>query len=340
MKKSDLAQVQKLAAALSPEDRLLLWNYLSDLPDSGINNLDISKPTQTLDGSEPEVETETGERYVLVTIDNYAMVWQKKRLVFQVTFHPQNYYTSQLEIHSWNDAALTEEAKNQIREIFRLYGKPEPDEAAILAACKESSTQVCEARTKRMTNEILARLPHMAAMLFDGGTRVVELAVDNDIAEKLGGRKKTLDEIGTQLEPLWNRIKAHFNLTPGGRQNVKHQWSLVDHTCLALNYDRLKPIWREAKKTAKDALNSNEATRRKNWKAQVTAAYSDEDLPIDLVEQLAPMINAQPANLALLHASRLCIPVSLSIKTLKEKLRQFNPTPRASKKNTKNEGSS
>lgn len=340
MNKPDLEQVQNLADALSVQDRLLLWKHIADLPDSTLHNLDISKPTLSLDGSEPESETTTGEKYVLVAIDNCAMVWQKNRLVFQVAFYPKNYYTSQLEIPSWKDAEPTEKVKEQVRGIFKLYGKPQLDESALVAACKESSAKLYEARTERMTKEILARLPHMAAMLFDGGTRVIELTVENDIASFGGGRKKTLDEMLTQLAPLWERIKSHFNLKPGGRQNVKHAWTILDHTCLAVHYNRLKPIWREAKKTARDALNSKEATRRKNWKAQVVAAYTDESLPIDLVEQLAPTINAQPADLALLHASRICIPVSLSLKTLKEKLKKFNPMVRTSPKTGKNRGSS
>ncbi len=96
----------------------------------------------------------------------------------------------------------------------------------------------------------------MVSLLYDGGMKVVELGWRNDFARQTGQRTKTLDEMVKILEPHWKQIKSHLSLAPGGRQNVKHQWSPVDHTCLAVNYDRLKPIWRGAKKAAKQALES------------------------------------------------------------------------------------
>jgi hypothetical protein len=107
-----------------------------------------------------------------------------------------------------------------------------------------------------------------------------------------------------------------------------------------VNYDRLKPIWRGAKKAAKQAQEATELGRRKTWKDQVAVAYKDQELPDDLIAQLALNINAAPADLALLHAARLCLPVSYSTKVLKQKLRKFNPVPKSSPKTAKNEGSS
>lgn len=169
----------------------------------------------------------------------------------------------------------------------------------------------------------------------------MEIAAANDFADHSGQRKRTLDEIIKILEPYWKHLKAHLNLSPGGRQNIKHQWTIRDHTCLAVHYDRLKPIWREAKKAAKQALTAKESSRRKNWKDQVAAAYKEEELPVDLVEQLALTINAQPAELALIHAARICLPnVSYSTRVLKQKLKQFNPVSRTSSKTTTNKGTS
>ena len=260
--------------------------------------------------------------------------------MFQVFFYAENFRQSQLEIRSRQDSLPSQKLKEQIAEIFRLHGTPEPEEANLTAAITESHQRFLEAANTRVAKEISARLGHMVWLLYFGGMKIIDLSWRNDFARQTGQRVKTLDEIVKELEPYWKHIKSHLNLSPGGRQNVKHEWTLKDHTCLAVHYDRLKPIWREAKKTARDALKSKDSTRRKNWKEQVIAAYKDEELPVDLVEQLAPSVNSQPADLALIHAARLCIPVALSLKTLKEKLRQFNPVPRTSRKKGKNEESS
>lgn len=341
MPDADLEQVKKLVEQFSPEERIQLWHHISELPDSGIHGGSLDPPPISTEGAtQTDTVTVDGDSYTIVFTDVTAAVLLKNRPIFQVFFYPENYQLSRMEIRSWKDAPPTEQMKEQIQEIFKLHGAPEREEEAIIEAVKQSHLRVFEAMTFRMTNEISARLPHMTALLFDGGTKVIELGVENDLAEKFERRKRTLEEIVEILEPYWKQIKAHLNLSPGGRQNVKHQWSVRDHTCLAVHYDRLKPVWRDAKKTARSALKSNNASRRKNWKEQVIAAYKDEELPVDLVEQLAPSVDSKPADLALTHASRLCLPVSYSTKILKEKLRKFNPVPKPSGKSDKNERSS
>jgi hypothetical protein len=337
MSESNLEQVKRLAEQLPPEGRLELWNYLADLPDSGIQSSSLDPPQVTPEGEEIEGADDLP---LLVSTETTAAIFLKRRVIFQVAFHPDNYQRSQMQIRSWKDAPPPARVKEQIREILQLHGSPEPTEEAIIEACKQSQQQIFEARTFRMANEISARLPHMVMLLYNGGTKFIELAVENDLAEKFDKRKRTLEEIVEILEPYWKQIKAHLNLSTGGRHNVKHEWTTRDHTCLAVHYDRLKPIWLDAKKTARVALKSPNVSRRKNWKEQVIAAYKDEELPIDLVEQLDPSMHIRPADLALLHAARICLPVSYSTKILKTKLRKFNPVPRPSRKNSKNEGSS
>lgn len=338
MSESKLEQVKKLVEQLSPEDRIQLWHFISELPDSGIQSGNLAAPETTLDGA--QVGNVNPDLPIIVSTDTSATIFLRSREIFQVTFRPENFRQSRMEVYSWKDAPPSERIKGQLREILSLHGAPEPTDEDLIAASKAALQEVFEADTFRTSNEFSARLKHMVWLLYDGGMKIVELGWRNDFARQSGQRVKTLDEIVKELEPYWKQIKTHLNLAPGGRQNVKHQWSIKDHTCLAVHYDRLKPIWREAKKTARDALKSKDSTRRKNWKEQVMAAYKDEEFPVDLVEQLAPSVNSQPADLALIHAARRCLPVSYSTKILKAKLREFNPVPKPSREAGKNKGTS
>lgn len=335
MSELTLEQVKKLAEQLTPEERQELWKYIADLPNSGINTFD--PPTLIIDNKKLE---ESDDRAVIVSAEAFAAILLKRRIMFQLFFYPEAYQLSRLEIRSWANSLPTEKVKEHIRELLMLHGSQEMTEEELIAICQQSTSQAFEVETYRFAREMSARVGHMAWLLFEGGMKMVELSVHNDISRQFGRRTKPLNEIIKILEPYWKHIKEHLNLSPGGRQNVKHEWTFKDHACLAVHYDRLKPIWREAKKTARAALKSTEPTRRRNWREQVIAAYKDEELPTDLVEQLAPSANSQPADLALLHASRICLPVSYSTKVLKEKLKKFNPVPRPSSKSSKNRGSS
>jgi hypothetical protein len=330
MKKSALERVQELAQKLSPEDRLALWHFLAELPDSGVQSGNLAAPETNLDGT--PVQDVDPNVPVIVSTDTSASIFLKSREIFQVTFRPDNFQKSKTEVQSWRDAPPSERVKEQFREIFRLHGKPEPDEARMIEAAKEASTQIYDLHMARTAREFAARLKHMVWLLYDGGMAVAEFGWQNEFARQTGQRTKTLKDAIKMLEPHWYQIKRHLNVKPGGRRNVKHQWSVRDHTCLAVHYDRLKPIWRGAKKAAKQALEAKELSRRKTWKEQVAAAYKDEQLPEDLIEQLAPNINSAPADLALIHAARLCLPVQYSTKVLKQKLGKFNPVPKPSPK--------
>jgi hypothetical protein len=337
MSEPNLEQVKRLTEQLSPDDRRLLWSFLSSLPDSGIQNLNEPPPTSG-EAAKHSGTTTDGDYYELLYTPTNTTILLKGRVIFQVFFNPDNFQQSRMEIRSWKDEPPTERDKEQMREFFRLNGSREPTEEEMTAAYMRSQLKVFEAKEIRMTREMSARLPHMTILLFDAGTKVIDLIVDNVIAETFGKRKRTLEEILVILDPYWKQIKAHLNLSPGGRQNVKHEWSLRDYTCLMVNYDRLKPIWREAKRAARVALNSNEPTRRKRWKEAVAAAYQEENLPSDLIERLAPPEDMPPADLALIHAGRLCVPdVSYSLKILKEKLGYLKKGPRTSPNTSENE---
>jgi hypothetical protein len=337
-----LERLKKVVQLLSPDDRKLLFSFISDLPDSGISTGRIDPPEPLLSPQDKITvqENATSDEPLVLATETYTAVFLRGRAVFQVFFYPEGFRHSRLEGHSWRNAPPSEDIKEQIRSVIKLHGAREPSEDEIVAAGREAAAQIFDAETVRLINEFSARMPHMVWLLYHAGMKIVEIGYRNDLASKTAQPKKPLREIVKELEPYWKYIKQHLNLGPGGRQNIKHRWSVRDHACLAVHYDRLKPIWRGAKKTAKQALAAKEAIRRKNWKDQVTAAYKDEALPDDLVAQLAPNVDSQPADLALIHAARLCLPVTYSTKVLKQKLRKFNPVPRTSPKAAKNKGTS
>lgn len=343
MERSDLEQVKKLASKFSVEDRIALWQYLAGLPDSGIQSAGFDKPETTLDGIEIGDRPVDPDLPIMVSTDNSATLFLRGREIFQVIFRPENFKKSRMEIRSWKDAPPSEQMKEEIRRALSLVskGKGEITDEQIIEATKRPAYEMYEVVTDRIAREFSTRLKHMVWLLYEGGMKIAELAFHVDFSRRTGQRTKTLDEIVKELEPLWRHIKGHLNLAPGGRQNVKHVWSPTDHICLDVHYERLKPIWQEAKKTARSALKSKEATRRKRWKEEVAAIYQEEALPEDLIALLAPSEGTAPADLALTHAGRLCVPdVTYSLKVLREKLRYLKKGFRTSPSLTENEGSS
>src|SRR2546423_13413 len=113
MSEPNLEQVKRLAEQLSPEERKQLWKHLADLPDSDIQSLDL-QPTSTEGAEQKDVVTVDGDSYVLIYTETTVIVILAKRPIFQVTFHPENYRLSQMEIRSWKDALPTERMREQV----------------------------------------------------------------------------------------------------------------------------------------------------------------------------------------------------------------------------------
>src|SRR5229473_5237987 len=107
MENLNLEQVRELATKLSPEDRLQLWQYLADLPDSGVQSGNLEAPETTLDGESAEGANQ--DLPVMVSTPTSATLFLKSREILQVTFRPENYRQSQMEIRSWKDAPPSEE---------------------------------------------------------------------------------------------------------------------------------------------------------------------------------------------------------------------------------------
>ncbi len=68
MTELNLERIKKIAEKFSAEDRLKLFHYLSDLPDSGIESGDLSQPPLTLQGaveSNEEVDNSDNSSFFL-----------------------------------------------------------------------------------------------------------------------------------------------------------------------------------------------------------------------------------------------------------------------------------
>lgn len=344
MPKPTLEQVQELARQLTPDERKAVINLLFSLPDSEIATATIDPPSPLLSEAHKKIveESANSDQPLVISTDTFTAIFVRGRPMFQVYFYADNFKQSRMEIRSWKNSLPSEKVITEVREVLRLHNPDrEITDEEIIEACRRPHIELFEAETFRLANEFSARLPHIVWLLYEAGMEIVNLGFQNDFARRTGQRTKTLDEMTTFLEPFWRQIKEHLSVVPGGRRNVKHDWSARDYACLEVHYERLKPIWREAKRAAKEAQLSREPSRRRRWKEAVEAVYKDENLPSDLIDQLELPQAAPPSELALTHAARICIPdVTYSTKVLKEKLLHFKRPARTSPENPQNEGSS
>lgn len=202
-----LEEVTKLAAQLSAEDRVLLFNsIIQSFKEPPQGALEETKQTEST--------TVDGERFVLMSTNATAVIMYRGRLVFKVVFDPDSFRQSRLEMPGWKDAPASPQVKEQIQSTLRSRGMPELEEEELTALVKLSSLGLFEAETDRIAREVSARLPHFTQLLFDAGIKIIELAVRSDFAERTGQRKKTLEETVKILDPYWRLIQAHLNLAP------------------------------------------------------------------------------------------------------------------------------
>lgn len=348
MKSPALKPVKELASKLSPEDRQKLFQFLAELPDSAIQiTVMQSAPALSPEEQHKFDEAAKTDDVYLIANESCAAVFQRGRLVFQLVFYAENFLRSRMEIQSWKDAPATQFMKSEIQRALDLMNKTEVTEEEIAAQCKAELRRLFEAQAVGLSKDISAMLPTFAWLLSEGGITIADMGNRNSFAESKGQRKRTLEEMVKILEPFWRRIKDLLNLKPGGRLNVRHNWTTTDYLCLEIHNERLKPVWKEAKRIARQAQKSKEPRRRARWKEAVAETYRAEDLPEDLIEHLISPGDWPPGDLALTHAGRLCLPnVSppYSLKKLKESLKysaaKKSAAKRTSPKTSKNKGSS
>lgn len=335
MQEPNLEQVKRLAEQLSPEERKDLFQHLAAIPDSGIHSGSLTDPPYEIWlNAKQQEDFGSTDRFVIFSSPpgmnpTGVAVTLKGKTVFQVFYYPENLRGGGLKIRSWQDAPPADELKSEIRGELAKAGI-ERTEEEIIEACKKATRQIYEAVNEGITNQVSARLPDMTGLLVDATLKIIEINMENSFARHAGKQGKKLEEIEKILEPYWQHIKEkQLGVTAGGARNVKHVWTEEQRDCLASNYERLQPIWAEAKRIAVAARKSKETTRSRRWQEEVKGAYPD--LPDEFIERLsAPRsADAKPSDIALAHAASLCIPVSYSLRRLRDELkklrsRQFN----------------
>jgi hypothetical protein len=326
MKKPTLEQVIKLAAKLSPEDRQQLFVFIAQRPDSAIKtSVQALQPLSPAEKKKFSEAAKTDRLYLLASNDGRVVkVFQRGRLIFQVSFDPENFVRSRMEIHSWKDRLDTAEVNAQVRRALDFMDRTDVTKTELEDQNTKITREVFEKHAIGLASDILKMLPTFALLLSDTGVFIAEVGYGNRLVAQIGFHKLTLEGAIKALQPEWKQIKEFMNLQTGGRLNVRHIWTAADRLCLPKHHERLKPISTEAKKIAREARKSKELTRRQKWKGEVAKVYEDENLPDDLMDHLIFPDEWKPSDIALVHAGRICLPqVSppYSLKTLRETLR-------------------
>jgi hypothetical protein len=325
-KKPTLEQVIKLAAQLSPEDRQELFLFIAQRPDSAIKTSVEARLPLSPEAKKQFDEAAKTDHMIVVVSDKgkVVKVFQRGRLLFQVTFNPENFVRSRMETHSWKDRLDTAVINAEVQRALDLMDRTDVSKTELEDQNRQLTLKVFEKHAISLAGDILRMLPTFARMLSETGVFIAEVGYGNRMAAQSGFHKLSLDGAIKALEPEWKQIKEFLNVQPGGRLNVRHIWTAADRLCLPKLHERLKPIWTEAKKIAKEARKSKELTRRQKWKEEVAKVYEDENLPDDLMDHLILPDEWKPSDIALVHAGRICLPqVSppYSLKTLRENLR-------------------
>jgi hypothetical protein len=323
-KKPTLEQVIKLAAQLTPDERQDLFIFIAQLPDSAIKTSVEARLPLPPDEKKKFDEAARTDQMVVVVSGKVASVFQKGRLIFKMSFDPENFVRSRMEIRSWKDSEDTAAVNEKMQRALDLMGRTDVTTADLEDHTRQTLRKAFEEQAIEVAGDISRMLPTFARMLSEAGVLIADFGNRNLRAAQRGYRKHTLEEAIQLLEPEWKQIKEFLNLQTGGRINVRHIWTRADYLCLQKRHERLKPIWREAKRIAREARKSKEVTRQQRWKEQVAEVYKAENLPDDLIDHVTPPDEWPPSDLALVHAARICLPqVSppYSLKKLKEKLR-------------------
>jgi hypothetical protein len=161
----------------------------------------------------------------VISTDRIARLMLKGRTIFDVFYYPENLRQSRMEIRSWKDAPPSEATKIEIGSMLKLFdSQRELTEEEIITLLKQAQAQVYEVENYRISHELSARLPHMTALLFDAGIKIMELSLRNAFAEQTGRQKKTLDTMVEALEPYWKHIKAHLNASPVKDEISEVEW--------------------------------------------------------------------------------------------------------------------
>jgi hypothetical protein len=335
MSETDLKQVKNLIDDLSPVEQLQLLGHLLQLRVRLNAQLNERQPDEAIDPTETIVIGEESGPTALFRwfrdSDGSVVIHMGDNEVFRGMFQPFNYVEAAIE--KWQSEGRFQELKTKVRRELERKGRDEfarqnrPVDNEFAERTNSFADKWSLATIRRVTEEAAQRMndnlgPAMGMVLrkvieagmFSGANQLQAL-----FDEPSG--KLTAAKIKQRVFKWdWERLKPILGISHGGAGERESLWTDSVCECISTNHERLKPIWREAKKVAKSAKASREPKRREAWAAAVLGTYPD--LPPDLVDRLsAPRSeDAKPADIALLHAARQCY-VSSSTKTLRKQIR-------------------
>ena len=145
------------------------------------------------------------------------------------------------------------------------------------------------------------QLPMLA---FGHLTSSMNAIMDECNAEENGSRRKRpkvfkyVDKILNRFESRRLRIISDLKSKQGSRKPPPYLFAVI--------YERLLPLWKDAKSRYK---RNNDSER---WREIIQAAYAEEELPADLIDRLddkqehTDAYDSMPSAIALEHAARVC----------------------------------
>lgn len=228
-KTTDLDRVKRLAKRLSPQDRVQLFAFLAELPDSLIKPLPIpqAKPET------PEPEEPDTLRLECKQEGNLVVCFLEGAEVFRMMFHAEKYVeilyktqdTERVFLH------LTDEQREQIKEGIQEKSKE------IGITLTDEEMLAIEPRGLRMLGQKLIRdsfqhsanllnenLPRVAGMILQRIVPANMLAGANQLRELLEvpEQKRTAKQIKDSLyNPEWEMIKPFAGVKHGGERKRK-----------------------------------------------------------------------------------------------------------------------
>lgn len=341
----DLANIKEEIERLSIKERSELFQFIADLPGSGIKT--VSPPGLGRNNDKPveskneaslgfKGQPEIAFNYSCRLEDGSVLYLLEGVEIFRARFDVENCVNVFFEKLKPKDPYLNISSRQResiyqaVRELLTVE-RPGITDEEIQTYEKQAlhlmGLDLLKESIEHSAKQVNENLPRAVALVFNKILQAAHFALANDLRDTLNvpEQKYSAKKIKESLfNEDWEHFKIIAGVSQGGARNVKHGWNDKERSCLANQYEQLKPIWLEAKRISKQARNSKESARRNKWQESVLSVYAD--LPIDLVELLAAARSdeSRPADLALIHAARICIPgISYSTRQLRSEIKRW-----------------
>ncbi len=318
MSKSPLEQVKALAQELTPQERLELFDYLSQLPDSLIKPIPKRQPLPPLSEEEQK------------TLQRINVTWEMKldgeritysiegREIFTASFNTENFVgvfydkvkTDKIFLH------VSDEQRTRLFDELRKRVAPSgltptDDELKEMEpeALRRLGQYLLKNSFRHTAKQIVNNLPRVVGRILNIITHAGYFAGANQLRTEINvpEQKFTPKQIKDELfGSEWEFLKPILGI--GSRGGSDARVEVRDEQCkqLSTDYPVLLKHWQDIKANR---------TAKKNWRSY--AKVDEEDTPDDLLNRLDDELPQQfgsdgeaylniPSALALEHAARRC----------------------------------